>query len=376
MSGPCDPEGVFQAQTLGTALRYLRQQRAESLRSVAPRLNMSYAELSRIERNLKVGDLATARRCEEVFAAELRQEHATGYLEQLADQCDTASAPRDRAPRHLPPPPTVLVGRDNELASLSSALRQGGLILVDGLAGVGKSALVLSAANTTARRYRDGVLLADAGGSAADDVAHRVLGQWLVILGKSAEGLPCSVEERSAEFGRLVAGQHLLLVLDNVVSAEQVRPFLSTTGSGCTLLVTSSHRLADLKLRAGAHHVTTRPLSEASSVHLLRSLVPRLAQEPQQPLERIAVLCHGIPLALRIVAEHLNHYAEMSVEHLSQVLAQEETRLDVLSDVSDPAMSFRSVLYRTYANLPPAQRWLFRLLGLHGGGLTGLTPIC
>lgn len=368
--GAAQAETVHQAGTLGAALRYLRARRGISLRVVAPRLNLSFAELSRIERDLKPAGMGVAHAAEEFFATELAREEAQGYLATLtAAAASPPSAPARGTGVALPPPPIVLVGREQEQAELRRALARPGVVTVDGLAGVGKTALVLAAAHAVAGSYRDGVLIADAADATEQDVPHRILGQWLVTLGHSAEQISEHVQHRSEALIQALRGKHVLLVLENIADPEQVRPFLPAVNAGCTLVVTSHRRLRGLAMRTGAARLSLSPLAPATGAQLLRALLGpgEVADDEEQQLQDIARLCGGLPLALQIAAEHLAQYTELHTQELLAALQRQEQRLDVLSDVTDPSTAVRAVLHRPYESLDAAHRWLFRVLGLHGG---------
>src|SRR5919107_852475 len=68
-----------------------------------------------------------------------------------------------RSSTTLPVPPTVLVGRQNELASLDRLLTDPDtrLVTLTGPPGVGKTRLAVAAATAAAPRYVDGVAFVD-----------------------------------------------------------------------------------------------------------------------------------------------------------------------------------------------------------------------
>lgn len=65
--------------------------------------------------------------------------------------------------------------------------------------------------------------------------------------------------------------------------------------------------------------------------------------------------------------DHLRRHQHLSVDALRDALAIDTQRLAVLSDIDDPALALRPLLTAVYASLTPQGRWLFRMLGLHGG---------
>ncbi len=62
----------------------------------------------------------------------------------------------DAHPHHLPLQPTSLIGRDQELIELASALTRTRLLTLTGVGGVGKTRLALAVAERVASSYEDG----------------------------------------------------------------------------------------------------------------------------------------------------------------------------------------------------------------------------
>src|SRR5690606_9345302 len=65
---------------------------------------------------------------------------------------------RNYLPRDLPD----FIGREDELARLTAAVAEGGVVCtIDGMAGVGKTAFAVHAGHALAERFPDGVLFVD-----------------------------------------------------------------------------------------------------------------------------------------------------------------------------------------------------------------------
>ena len=72
-----------------------------------------------------------------------------------------APVPPQRRRGQLPAEVTGFVGREAELAQLTSLLAHARIVTVTGCGGVGKTRLALRAADRSAFRYPDGVVLLD-----------------------------------------------------------------------------------------------------------------------------------------------------------------------------------------------------------------------
>ncbi|MFB7588164.1 BTAD domain-containing putative transcriptional regulator [Streptomyces sp. NPDC056169] len=272
------------------------------------------------------------------------------------------------APEQLPRAPRGFTGRGAELAGLDRAV--GGVVaplcLVTGPAGVGKSAFAVHWAYERRSGFPDGRLFADLRGfsdTPAPETAA-VLREFLLALGVPALRIPEAADARGALFRSLTAGRRLLVVLDNARSSEQVRPLLPG-GDLCATVVTSRDRLSGLIASDAARPVPLGQLPPADSAALLATVLgeARVAAEPAAA-ERLAGLCDGLPLALRVTAARLAERPQWTLGAMVGELADEQVRLTLL-DVEDVGVS--AALRLTVQQLPDSAARMFRALGLHTG---------
>ncbi|MFH8577678.1 winged helix-turn-helix domain-containing protein [Streptomyces zaomyceticus] len=272
------------------------------------------------------------------------------------------------APEGLPRAPRGFTGRGAELAALDRAVRggEGPVCLVTGPAGVGKTAFAVHWAYERRADYPDGRIFADLRGFSDTPApeAAGVLREFLLSLGVPPQRIPEAVEARGALFRSLTAGRRLLVVLDNARSSEQVRPLLPG-GDHCTTLVTSRDRLGGLIASDAARPVPLGHLPPADSAALLTTVLgeTRVAAEPAAAA-RLAGLCDGLPLALRVTAARLAERPQWTLDAMVGELADEQGRL-MLLDVEDRGVS--AALHLTVQQLPESAARLFRAIGLHTG---------
>ncbi|MEU0337011.1 BTAD domain-containing putative transcriptional regulator [Streptomyces sp. NPDC006193] len=279
-------------------------------------------------------------------------------------------APR-LASTNLPSAAAHFTGRTPEMRTLREVARShadGGqppsaapaVVAIDGMAGIGKTALAVHAAHLLTPLYPDAQLFVDMGGWAADgrplDPAT-ALGTLLAALGLPPGDLPDGPAERSAIWRRVLAGRRALILLDNVADTRQIRPLLPGV-PGCLTVVTSRTRLTDL---IATCHLTLREMTSAEGRDLFGSMVgTHRAAAEREAVDTVVDGCGRLPLAIRLAAAKLRHRTSWSVAHLASRLGRRRQRLATL-EAEDGGLieAFR----QSYLGLSRAQQGVFRLLG-------------
>lgn len=268
----------------------------------------------------------------------------------------------------LPRAPRGFQGRTAELAALSrAAAGESPVCLVTGPAGVGKTALALQWAHRNEALFPDGRLFADLRGfsEAGEPALIDVLREFLLALGVPPRRVPESAPAAAALFRSLTGRRRLLVVLDNARDSATVRALLPG-GTDCVTLVTSRHRLEGLIASDAARPVPLDTLEADDGTALLAGVLgeERVLAEPVAA-RRLAELCGGLPLALRVTAARLAGRPQWTLAALADELADERGRLAFL-DVDDTGVA--AALRLTVQHLPPDAVHQFARLGHHPGG--------
>ncbi|MFG3267676.1 tetratricopeptide repeat protein [Streptomyces bobili] len=309
-------------------------------------------------------------------------------------------APLPTALASLPAAPAMLSGRETEVARILSTLRpvvsrqpSGSgpaaaapgrdalppvlVASIGGLAGVGKTALALTAGHAaTEAGYFDGSLFIDLHGYDESPVqSGQALEAFLRALGVAHDAVPEAAEERAALYRTELAalagqGRRLLIVADNASSADQVR-LLLPGDSAHRLLVTSRHTLATLNARLLDLGVLGPQAAVALLRHALLTADPtdRRVTEAGTALEELARLCGCLPLALHISAALLILEPCQTIAELNAELATAQSRLSYLDDGE---RAVRASFDLSYRRLPPDHAALFCLMALNPGPDIGL----
>jgi DNA-binding SARP family transcriptional activator len=280
------------------------------------------------------------------------------------------------APAQLPADLSAFVGRHRELARLNSLLDDDAqpsaaveIAAIDGMAGIGKTALAVHWAHWAADRFADGQLYANLRGFDPSGVAmspEDALRGFLETLGVAPQRIPGDLGAQASLYRSMLSGRRILVLLDNVRDIEQVRPLLPGS-PGCLVLVTSRNRLPGLIVAHGAQTISldTLPADEARQAMALRLGSARLEAEPDA-LDEIIDRCGGLPLAIAVVAARATVYQDLPLAEIASELRDARTRLDALS-ADGAAADVRAVFSWSYRLLSVPARRLFRLLSVHGG---------
>ncbi|MEV4693182.1 AfsR/SARP family transcriptional regulator [Micromonospora echinospora] len=232
-------------------------------------------------------------------------------------------------PRELPADPLTYVARTGETADVVAALtaEAPAAVVVTGAPGSGKTTLAVRAGHAVSDLFPDGQVFVDLG-YRTSVTAGEVLARVLRALGVPAADVPEKTDERAGWFRSLVAGRRLLLVVDGVTRAAQVRPLLPA-GPGPALITVAQRHLGSLD---GVRRVALRPVGSAQARDLLATLAgpEQLAAEPAATADLVRI-CGGSLLALRIAGARLGRRSGASVSTLVAELGDGRARLDLLA---------------------------------------------
>ncbi|GIE90180.1 AfsR/SARP family transcriptional regulator [Actinoplanes regularis] len=284
-------------------------------------------------------------------------------------------APVRPTPAQLPADVPGFTGRDEELAALDRLVTENDeqltavvIAAVSGMAGVGKTALVVRWAHRARSRFPDGQLYVNLRGYDTEQpmTAEDALAGFLRALGMSGPDIPSARDERAAAYRSLLDGRRVLIVLDNAASADQLRPLLPGTPA-CAVVITSRDTLPGLVARHGARRLVVPLLPRDEALILITRLIGDRVRDDAPAADDLIGRCARLPLALRVAAELAIGRPEATLRGLVTELADEDRRLKLLNAGGDPQTGVRAVFSWSYRQLSPAAARAFRLLGLTPG---------
>ena len=282
-------------------------------------------------------------------------------------------------PRHLPTDTRAFTGRTAELERLLALAGESGdelseqdvfsgavvITAIDGMAGIGKTALALRAGHLLADRFPDGQLFIDLHGYTPGMPPREpaeALAVLLRSLGMTPDRIPEGLDARAALYRARLAETRTLILLDNAATEAQVRPLLPASNT-CLVLVTSRRRLRALH---DARALSLDVLSEADAVALLRQMLNGTGSDPTTDtvLVELAHRCGYLPLTLRMAAAFLRHRPSWTPRHLVDTLSEGAATLQGSIDRDRDLATVFGLSYRT---LGRSHQVLFRRLGLAPG---------
>jgi tetratricopeptide (TPR) repeat protein/transcriptional regulator with XRE-family HTH domain len=331
-------------------LRQLRDLTGRSLRELERDVHVSSSSLSRYFSGQAVPPWPTVVALCKAAGRDPRPLREVWERAKDGPQPKAGTAAPAPARNDLPHDVTTFTGRAAELASLLETARTTSVVAIDGMGGVGKSALAVHAAHLLTAEFPGGQLYLDLHGftpgrePVAPAEALRVL---LVALGLPPGGIPEGVTERAALWRSQLAARRAIVLLDNAVDAKHVRDLLPGAGRSF-VVITSRRRMVELD---GVRPISldVLPAEEAAELFVASAGGVRPG-DVGEVLRR----CGNLPLAIRVAAARLRHRPAWTLDTLVERLREGEL---AVSEVFE--MSLRQ--------LDPAQRRMFGLLGLVPG---------
>lgn len=373
--------------SFGTWIKRRRTILGLTREALAKRVGYSFAMMRKIEDDERRPSLRAAELLakaleipqdqEEAFLRIARQERAVDALgpvdEERSFPWQASSGPHT----NLPIPATLFVGREAELAKLTSLIEDPTCLLITlvGLAGIGKTRLALQVARSQLDRFADGVFFVSLAPLNSPDMLEGAVAN---AIGLQFHG---AVEPQQQLLSYL-EGKHMLLVLDNfehlIERANQVAEMVQAAPD-IQLLVTSRERLnlqgewvfeaEGLPYPLGPEESSLEAY-EAVQLFLQSALRANpsftLTEHNRAWVARICQLTEGIPLGIELAA------AWVRVLSCQEIAREIERSLDFLKasarDITERHRSLRAALDHSWNLLSTEEKSVLRRLSVFRGG--------
>ncbi|WP_431971297.1 tetratricopeptide repeat protein [Nocardia sp. bgisy134] len=254
--------------------------------------------------------------------------------------------------------------------------------VIDGLTGIGKSALARYAVAAFAKHYPDGTIWADLHGHTVGRDPRPptdVLEQLLLQIEVPRERIVDDLTGRAAQWRTAMRQRRMLIVFDNVLDTAHVR-WLLPQAPGCLVLITSRGKLTGLA-EAAPLHLDVMDWREAEELLVKLGNLP--SGYDRGAVRQILETSGRLPLAIRLIGGQIAHHG---VDLLAESAAEFATRAEelrgapgadafgesvaayILDRFAAEDESLRAAFETSYQRLQtPAQRRAVRMLGWFPG---------
>jgi len=280
---------------------------------------------------------------------------------------ELAVRPSGHLPGQAAPPPDTLpsetpefVGRRAEIGLLTG---EGGrsppIVVIEGMPGVGKTALAVRAARLVSEGYPDGTLYlnlhsGDPGTLSLDpaEALHRLLR----MLSVPAAQVPDTIADRVALWRAQLSRRRCIVILDDAARPDQVRPMLAAPGR-CLILITTRRRLAGL---GSVRTLTLDVLAADDAATLFRQIAGEDRARDSGQVADVVKLCGWLPLAIQLTAGRVAQDPRLSLADLIEELSQPPAQP---GRVGATCPEVTSAFDLSYDALEPGHQRFFRRLG-------------
>ncbi|MEO8541240.1 MAG: tetratricopeptide repeat protein [bacterium] len=288
--------------------------------------------------------------------------------------------PATAALHNLPTRLTAMIGRERELLEVEQRVLGARLLTLTGPGGIGKTRLVIAAAESLRPRFPRGAWFVELAPVTTSDLALKAIAEVLRVRQEAGQSLRAALIDA-------FQGEAILLVLDNCEQVLNCAPDLAAilgSSPALTILATSRSPLhisgeqempvpvlsAPNERRSG----TFEALAGAPAVRLFveraKAVNPNFALTPENATD-VAEICSRLdclPLALELAAARVKLFTP------NALLARLDQSLALLTggplDHPERQRTLRAAIEWSYNLLSPAEQTFFRQLGVFVGGFT------
>ncbi|MBI4009374.1 hypothetical protein HY357_04010 [Candidatus Roizmanbacteria bacterium] len=247
-------------------------------------------------------------------------------------------------------------GRENYIKSVKKNLVKGGVVLIHGPAGIGKTSLAIKLSHMVRHEYPDGVLWYRVDTSRLMDI----LASIAYTFGENINGIK-DIYNRASYVRSLLAPKKVLLVFDNVEFSTKLSLLIPNSPLSSILLTSRYKSFSSIP---SDKIVSLQVFQEKESLKLFKTTLGKkfLNKNKDKLLELTRVL-DNLPLAISIFAKQLLN----SKQSISQLLFQLKKEKLKLEEFNYEDTNLLSSLKISFQNLNQELKTIFISLGIFDG---------
>lgn len=255
-------------------------------------------------------------------------------------------------------PVADFVGRTIEMGLVRTHFESSGteVLCIRGMGGAGKSQLARALVQDLAGGFEMclEVVLSQQQWDGATTTAE-ALAKLLRVIGAGRGGTAVKLTELAAAWRTATRTRRILLLIDNVTNAEQLRALLPNAQGGSRTLATTRRKFT----LPGLASVDLAPLSSAEARDLLVTIAPRAGAD-EHALAEVVEACAGLPLAVRLAGSFLHVRADWAVDQYARTLRSQGVRLLDQGAADAGELGVRATLMISYDHLvfEMRRRWV------------------
>ena len=240
----------------------------------------------------------------------------------------------------LPPEEVNFHGRQTEERDLIAALRPGSVASIcalNGMGGIGKSALAARVGRRVAQLFPDAQLWVLLDGSRGTPLPAAEAMKRVIRSLEPLVQIPESEQEVEGLYRHLLHERRCLIVFDDARDANQVRPLLPPAPSAALITSRQTITLGGTRIRLDA-------LSLSEAVAVLRQILAG-HDIAEAELKRLAEGCHRLPLALQAAGTFLAENQAWTVTRYLDAMPDQRRRMtDLFRHANDETLDVYAVL--------------------------------
>jgi tetratricopeptide (TPR) repeat protein len=250
-----------------------------------------------------------------------READFANVITQLSQEINKSHLITHQIPHQIRRTPAGFKDRDEEVASILDQIDKGDAIIgINGMGGIGKTALALAVSNRIKDRFPDGQIFLELLGTSENPLTPAVAMSHVIQAFDPKAYLPKTENGINGLYATVLTDKNALLLLDNAANREQVELLLPPAGS--SLIITSEFSF----VLPGLKEIELESLPPDDAKNLLLEIDGRIGEKADD----IAELCGYLPLALHNAACILAETKNISVAEYIKKLKDSKSRLKLV----------------------------------------------